>query len=124
MVEAAPTPCSRTGFHIITISLCLALLLVTPAVVVDGHGTTLSVVPLLVVQVGSTMIKSPGSAPSMALWMVPEERTCVGALPPTVTVTVSTDCLPLPAVMTSSPHSTGPGVLPAGALWVAYCACC
>ena len=41
--------------------------------------------------------------------------TWVGALPPTVTVTESIDCWPLPAVTTSSPHCA---VLPP------YCACC
>ena len=66
---------------------------------------------VLVVQVGSTMIKSPGSWPRRSLpgwfgWLL----TWVGALPRTVTVTESIDCLPLPAVMTSSPHAvTCPG---------------
>ena len=50
------------------------------------------------------MIRSPGIAPSMAVWIEPEAATWVGTLPPIVTVTVSIDCLPLPAVMTSSPH--------------------
>jgi len=54
--------------------------------------------------VGSMMIKSPGAAASIALWTLAEAFTWVGALPPRVTVTVSTDCLPLPAVMTSSPQ--------------------
>src|SRR6516225_7519309 len=61
------------------------------------------------------MIKSPGWAASIALWIVAEAATWVGGLPPTVTVTVSIDCLPLPAVITSSPH------------WAAeppYCTCC
>ena len=50
---------------------------------------------VLVVQVGSTMIKSPGAAASIAAWMVWLALTCMGALPPMVTVTASTDCLPL-----------------------------
>src|SRR6267143_1161308 len=68
---------------------------------------------LVVVQVGSMMIKSPGWAPSIALWMLAEAATCVGAWPPIVTVTVSIDCLAfdgwpavavLAVVITSSPH--------------------
>src|ERR1700739_3804208 len=42
----------------------------------------------------------------------------VGALPPTVTVTVSMDCLPLAAVITSSPQSAW--LVPAGTL---LCCC-
>src|SRR5215468_4899709 len=42
----------------------------------------------------------------------------VGFLPPTVTVTVSTDILPLPASITSSPHFAVVAVVPA------YCTCC
>src|SRR5215469_3463049 len=61
------------------------------------------------------MIRSPGDAASMALWIVPLGRTCVGILPPTVTVTLSMDCLPLVAVITISPHSAGDPP---------YCACC
>ena len=57
------------------------------------------------------MIRSPGCAISMASWMewnVPAVGfTCVGCLPPTVTVTASIDCLPLPAVTTSSPQCAG-----------------
>src|ERR1035438_738525 len=75
-----------------------------------------------VTQVGSTMIKSPGAAASMAPWIVAEAATCVGALPPMVTVTVSTDCLPLPDVMTSCPHCAV-DVEPPG-LRFSYCACC
>jgi hypothetical protein len=55
------------------------------------------------VQVGSTMIRSPGMAKSIADWIVlnvvggeaatPDATTCTGALPPIVTVTVSIDCL-------------------------------
>ncbi len=41
--------------------------------------------------------------------------TCVGALPPIVTVMVSTDCLPLAAVITSWPHCMAEPP---------YCACC
>ena len=33
-------------------------------------------------QVGSTMIKSPGAAWSIAVWIEPEAGTWVGALPP------------------------------------------
>ena len=48
---------------------------------------------------------APGKAASIAAWIEPEAATwVVGALPPMVTVTASTDCLPLPAVMTSWPH--------------------
>src|SRR5579864_9068241 len=71
--------------------------------------------PEAVLHVGSTMIRSPGAAPSIALWIVPEAETWVGALPPMVTVTVSIDCLPLPAVITNSPHC---------AAEPPYCACC
>ena len=71
------------------------------AVVVHATGL---VGAAAVAQVGSTMIKSPGAAASIALWIEPEAGTWVGGLPPTVTVTVSTDRLPLPAVMTSSPQ--------------------
>ena len=45
------------------------------------------------------------------------EAATVRALPPTVTVTVSTDCWPLPAVMTSSPHR---GLRP-GSVRIAAC---
>ena len=45
------------------------------------------------------MIRSPGLATSIAAWIESVAATWVGALPPMVTVTVSTDCLPLPAVM-------------------------
>src|SRR3981189_1211770 len=109
MLEAAPTPCSRSGFHMIRISTWLELVwgvvaVVTPKGVVGAVG---------VAQVGSIMSKSPGWAASIALWMLAEARTWTGALPPIVTVTVSIDCLafdgwPAPAVlavvMTSSPH--------------------
>ena len=69
----------------------------------------------VVAQVGSTMIKSPGAAASIALWIVGAGVTWMGALPPMVTVTVSIDCLPLPAVMTSWPHC---------AVEPPYCFCC
>src|SRR5882757_2817098 len=46
--------------------------------------------------------------------MVPPVMT-VGVLPPTVTVTVSTDFLPLPEVITNSPH---------WAFDPPYCVCC
>jgi hypothetical protein len=70
------------------------------------------------------MIMSPGAAASIAFWIVPVlycdngagvapgAIASVGFLPPIVTVTASTDCLPLPAVMTSSPHCA------------ALCPCC
>src|SRR5579859_953771 len=47
----------------------------------------------------------------------------VGALPPMVTVTVSIDCLPLPAVMTSSPHRVACPGAPV-VLGFPYCTCC
>src|SRR6516165_1169900 len=50
------------------------------------------------------MIRSPGAAPSSADWIVCPPARTVGCLPPIVTVTVSTDWLPLAAVITSSPH--------------------
>src|SRR5207253_5460294 len=50
------------------------------------------------------MIRSPGAAASIAPWIVPEAATWKGALPPTVTLTASTDCLPLPAVTTRGPQ--------------------
>src|SRR5437016_8965146 len=52
------------------------------------------------------MIRSPGAAASIAPWIVPEAATWKGALPPTVTLTVSTDCLPLPAVTRSEEHTS------------------
>src|SRR5437660_4176043 len=61
MLEAAPTPCSRTGFHISKISLWVLAERIAPAVV---HATA---APVVVVQVGSTMIRSPGAAWSIAL---------------------------------------------------------
>ena len=74
-----------------------------------------AVAPAVVVQVGSTIIKSPGEARSIAVWMLPEAATCLGVLPPTVTVTASIDCLPLPAVIISSPQL---------AEELLYCVCC
>ncbi len=54
------------------------------------------------------MMRSPGVALSIAIWraLLSEFSPLiyVGGLPPIVTVTVSMDCLPLPEVMTSSPH--------------------
>src|SRR6266576_3105857 len=89
MLEAAPTPCSRSGFHMIRISTWLELVWVVVAVV---HATgVLGAVG--VAQVGSIMSKSPGLAASIALWMLAEARTWTGALPPIVTVTLSIDCL-------------------------------
>src|SRR6516164_1488940 len=61
------------------------------------------------------MIRSPGIAASIAPWIVLEALTWVGAFPPMVTFTASTDCLPLPAVITSCPHS---------AAEPPNCACC
>src|SRR5205807_9834031 len=96
MLEAAPTPCRRTGFHINNSSACDEAEWMAPGVV---HAT---VPPAVLVQVGSIMIRSPGLAASIAAWTESVGATCVGALPPIVTVTVSIDCLPLAAVMTSS----------------------
>src|SRR5436309_14015479 len=91
MEEADPTPCSRTGFHISTSSLYF------PA---------------------GTIIMSPGDAASIHAWIVPPQSpSTFGCFPPIVTVTLSTDCLPFPAVMTNWPHSVG--VAPG-----AYCGCC
>src|ERR1700676_3583188 len=70
---------------------------------------------VVVVQVGSTMSRSPGLAASILLWIVSVAAMWVGALPPTVTVTVSMDCFPLAAVITNSPHC---------AVEPPYCACC
>src|SRR5437868_13124817 len=58
------------------------------------------------------MIMSPGAAASIADWIVLPAAIRVGFLPPTVTVMASMDCLPLAAVITSSPHRAG--VVPAG----------
>src|SRR6266852_3779729 len=70
MLEAAPTPCRRTGFHMINSSLCAASVstqvavgAVTPAHEVPAAEVALGVKP------GSTMIKSPGAAASIALWI-------------------------------------------------------
>src|SRR5580700_6113695 len=115
-LEAAPTPCNRTGFHISNSSLCAAVVAVPPVGRPDA--------PVLVVhaddtaptaQFGSMMIRSPGCALSIALWMEAFAATCVGALPPIVTVTVSIDLLPFAALMNNWPHS-------ANDPW--YCACC
>src|SRR6266404_4820743 len=120
MLEAAPTPCSRSGFHMIRISTWLELVWVVVAVV---HATGV-VGAVGVAQVGSIMSKSPGLAASIALWMLAEARTWTGALPPIVTVTVSIDCLAfdgwpaaavLAVVMTSSPQR---------AVDPPYCTCC
>src|SRR5258708_1734329 len=123
MLEAAPTPCSRTGFHINSNSWWAALLGGIETGELGGLGVPQEVgevTPAVVTvqvggPVGSTMIRSPGLAASIALWMLPVAATWVGALPPMVTVTESTDCLPLAAVITSSPHC---------ALEPPYCACC
>src|SRR5579871_3018297 len=109
MLEAAPTPCRRTGFHMMTISLCAAAVLLTTPAAVQAAG------PAAVLHVGSMIIKSPGAAASMAAWMESEAATWVGLLPPIVTVTASIDCRPLPAVITSSPQR---------AVDPPYCACC
>ena len=73
-LDAAPTPCRRTGFHIKTISVYL------PA---------------------GRMIMSPGIAASIADWIVWPVVKSVGFLPPMVTVTASIEVLPLPFVITS-----------------------
>src|SRR5229473_1160406 len=72
MLEAAPTPCRRTGFHIInnslwaaSVSTQVAVGAVTPAHEVPAAEVALGVKP------GSTMIKSPGAAASIALWIEP-----------------------------------------------------
>src|SRR5450631_2593436 len=88
MLEAAPTPCSRTGFHISNISWWADCEWGIATLGGAVHATG----PVVVVQVGSTMIRSPGWAESIAAWIEPEAATWVGAFPPTVTVTVSTDC--------------------------------
>src|SRR5438445_9688514 len=59
MLETAPTPCNRTGFHMINISLWETWEWVAPVVV---HATRL---PVVFLQVGSMMIKSPGLAASI-----------------------------------------------------------
>src|SRR6267143_3464563 len=87
-LEAAPTPCSRTGFHISSISWWAAWVW-TVVLLVHAPGL---VGAAAVAQVGSMMIRTPGLAASIAAWIESEAATWVGALPPTVTVTVSTDC--------------------------------
>src|SRR5262249_43594597 len=63
MLEAAPTPCNRTGFHIMTSSLWAAV--VVPVIPAFGRSPAptpvvqFSVAPA-VLQVGSMMSKSPG----------------------------------------------------------------
>src|ERR1700675_3273215 len=59
------------------------------------------------------MSRSPGAALSIAVWIallaVFSPLMYLGGLPAMVTVTVSIDCLPLPAVMTNSPQrAVGP----------------
>src|SRR5579864_2712607 len=117
-LEAAPTPCSRTGFHISNSSLCAALVVTAPVGIPEcGFGPVVmqATGPEAPEQVGSMMIRSPGCAASIALWMEALAATCVGALPPIVTVTVSIDLLPFAALMNNWPHS-------ANDPW--YCACC
>src|SRR6267143_2211315 len=87
-LEAAPTPCSRTGFHISSISWWAAWVW-TVVLLVHAPGL---VGAAAVAQVGSMMIRTPGLAASIAAWIESDAATWVGALPPTVTVTVSTDC--------------------------------
>src|ERR1700719_1803556 len=117
-LDTAPTPCSRTGFHISNSSLWAAIsFAVTPAV---EQATPLVVA---VLQVGSTISRSPGAALSIAAWIEAEAAIWIGALPPIVTVTVSIDWIPRPpavagaVVITSSPHC-------AAALGAPYCVCC
>src|SRR6202035_2110016 len=105
MLETAPTPCSRTGFHISNSSLWAPIVLaVTPAV---EQATPLVVA---VLQVGSTISRSPGVAASIAAWIDAEAAIWVGTLPPIVTVTVSIDWIPVPpavagaVVISSWPH--------------------
>src|SRR5260370_34466370 len=74
------------------------------------------------------MIRSPGLALSMACWIEPTPvgdigvlpATYFGALPPTVTVTASIDCLPLPAVMSNCPQYE---LFAEPVRWL-YCGCC
>src|ERR1700739_2615687 len=70
------------------------------------------------------MMRSPGEAASIALWMVALAATCFGSVPPTVTVTVSIERLPVapPRVTTSSPQrARGLAGVPSGP---PYCGCC
>src|ERR1700720_4193286 len=90
MLEAAPTPCRRIGFHMISRSLWAACVEVTPAAPAVVHA----VGPAVVLPVGAMVNKSPGLAASIALWIVAEAATGGGALPPIVTVTVSIERLP------------------------------
>src|SRR5437870_13012209 len=85
MLEAAPTPCRRTGFHISRSSLCDEAEWRAPAVV---HAVA---TPAAGVEVGSIMIRSPGDAASIAAWTEAVGATSPGAFPPLVTVTVSMD---------------------------------
>ena len=105
MLVAAPTPCSRTGFHMIKISLWFA---VVSAQVADAAVAVAQEVPVGApgagVNAGSTMIRSPGADLSRAAWMEAEGATWVGCLPPTVTVTVSTERLPFPEIISNSPQ--------------------
>src|SRR5438034_1340048 len=113
MLVAPPTPCSRTGFHMINISLWLAVVsthVVLGAVAV-AHEVPAGAVAAGV-NAGSTMIMSPGVAASIAAWIDCDAVTCVGLVPPIVTVTVSIDCLRMgaaavptfPVVMINSPQ--------------------
>src|SRR4029077_12471740 len=65
MLEAAPTPCSRTGFHMINNSLWAAA---ECTLVAEGIVHVVAT-PAVVLQVGSIMIKSPGSAALIAAWI-------------------------------------------------------
>src|SRR6266852_1825268 len=71
ILEAPPTPCSRTGFHMINNSLCAPgeCTLVAEGVV---HAAA---APVAVVHVGSTRIMSPGAAASIAAWIELEGET-------------------------------------------------
>src|SRR5207247_11284929 len=94
MLVAPPTPCSRTGFHMINISVWLTVVsthVVLGAVAV-AHEVPAGAVAAGV-NAGSTMIISPGAAASIAAWIDCDAVTCVGLLPPIVTVTVSIDCI-------------------------------
>src|SRR3982074_2624234 len=74
-LATAPTPCSRTGFHISNNSWWIA-------------GTAGAV---LVARIAGSMISiSPGLARSISAWMLAVATTWIGVLPPIVTVTVLT----------------------------------
>src|SRR5215472_1943982 len=67
------------------------------------------------------MIMSPGEAASIDFWMVDPAGSSVGCFPPRVTVTASMDCLPLPAVITNSPHLARPPTVVGPPYWTCCC---